>query len=106
MNREIALKLLETLIKKVGDEGRSLYELFLPALIQRVNETPFPEASETVRLRIVQIYNKLLPHKDCFLKFMPELSSSLSKLLLDPYDEIKLVSLISNLGMQCLSESG
>ena len=93
MNRELALKLIETLIQKAGSDGKALYDVFVVQLIQRVNETPFPEASENVRLRIIGIYLKLVPYKDCFIRCMPELSSCLAKCLMDPFDEIKMVFL-------------
>lgn len=41
---------------------------------------------------VVQLYIKLIPYKDCFLKVLPELSNSIAKCLLDPYDMLKLVT--------------
>lgn len=77
------------MIKITAADGRSLYEQLLPSLIVRINETPYPEKSEDLRLKVVNIMIKLMPYKECFYKHLPEIGSALSKCLADAYDEIK-----------------
>lgn len=91
-NRQVGLEIIEALIKIAGPDGRSLYEQLLPSLIARINETPFPEKSEDLRLKVVNIMIKLIPFKDCFYKYLPELGAAIAKCLADAYDEIKYSS--------------
>jgi hypothetical protein len=85
---------MEMIINKVGEDGKMIYEIFIPALIQRVNETPFPENSEDLRLKIIELLIKLVKFRECMLKYMAELCGAISKCLLDGYDQIKLVSFL------------
>ena len=43
--RQLTLECIEMVIEKTGEHGKAVYEILVPALIQRVNETPFPENS-------------------------------------------------------------
>jgi hypothetical protein len=43
--RQLTLECIEMVIEKTGEDGKAIYDILVPALIQRVNETPFPENS-------------------------------------------------------------
>lgn len=70
-NRQIGLDIVDILITRVGADGKTIYEQLLPSLINRVNETPFPEKSEDLRLKVIKVFIKLVPYKDCFYKSLP-----------------------------------
>lgn len=78
--------------------------MLIPPLIQRINETPYPETSEDLRLKIMGIFIKLTQYKECLLKTMPELASAISKCLLDGYDQIKIVIVTINIELLQLGE--
>ena len=74
------------------EDGKGIYEIFIPFLVQRINDTPFPETSEDLRLKIIGIFIKLVDYKDCLHKNLPDIASAISKCLLDGYDQIKIVN--------------
>lgn len=55
----------------MGEEGKNIYEIIIPSLIQKINDTPFPESSEDLRLKVVLIFIKFMNHKECLLKNLP-----------------------------------
>lgn len=65
---------------------------FVEELVKRVNNTPFPETSEDLRLEVVKLLEKMVGfHPDAFVWYLPELANAMSKTLVDPYAEIKHV---------------
>ena len=90
-NRESTLNLLERLL--ANDLKKDESEPIVHALIQRLNNTPFPEKSEDLREKIIVIHKQCLPFKDTLAFHMADLTNALSKCLLDPKAEIKNVLL-------------
>lgn len=88
-NREATLNLLEKLLK--NELKKEECEPIILGLIQRINNTPFPEKSEELREKIIIILKGCLVFKDALAFHAAELASALSKCLLDPKAEIKNV---------------
>jgi hypothetical protein len=89
-NREITLTLLEKVMKNSGLKKEDSDPL-IQGLIQRINNTPFPEKSEELREKVITILRSCLVFKESLAFHMAELSNALSKCLLDPKAEIKNV---------------
>lgn len=91
-NREITLNIWEAVINGGADIHRDLSDSILQALIARINVTPYPEKSEDLREKILELLRLCLRFRDSLPSSVGELSVAMAKCLGDPSSTIKNVT--------------
>lgn len=87
--RILSLNIINESINILGEEGKNVYEQFVPILIERVSKVPLVENSEDVRLLIFKLLVRFIDYKDCLLKNVSQLAVAMSRGVVDGYDLIK-----------------
>lgn len=63
-NRELTLNIWEAIINGGADINRDLSDSILQALIARINVTPYPEKSEDLREKVLELLRLCLRFRD------------------------------------------
>jgi hypothetical protein len=86
--RELSISITTKLIERFDLKDEA--QVIIPGIWARMNKTPFPEASEEVRIQFLELLELWL-EKDAyqFVPQLPEVCNMLSKILLDNNPEMK-----------------
>jgi len=88
--RELSLEIITKFVENLGDKMKEEVNFIIPVLLSRINNIPYPEESEELRLQIVQILRTLVkkfPNE--LLPFLSDSFVAFSKAALDAFPDVK-----------------
>ena len=90
-HREITINILEKILDEINFEDKINLSMLIISIISRLNKIPFPETSEELRLKLVNLFKKILKKYPNGMKpQISDLSKMLGIILKDQFPEIKV----------------
>lgn len=90
-HREITINILEKILDEINFEDKINLSMLIISIISRLNKIPFPETSEELRLKLVNLFKKILKKYPNEIKpQISDLAKMLGIILKDQFPEIKV----------------
>jgi len=90
-HREMTISLFEKLLEQINFEDKVLLSMLILCIISRLNKIPFAETSEELRLKLVNLFKKILKKYPNEIKpHISELAKMIGVILKDQFPDIKV----------------